>query len=518
VCGPAAGVIGDGCPKREGQHEHGTDLGDQHRQCPTVPEGNLGGQPFQLIDAADHAVPYELTSRAGGKITLQFAAADVPSIGYATYRLVPTSGPAAEGSDPALNASRTGLENQYFRITLDPATGTIKSIYDKAQGKELLDQAAPFEGNQFVYRPNCAGANKRNICPTSAVGQWSPAHGTVKVLSSGPVSASVEVTEDPGAGGTTTGISGLTERITLYAGNPRVYISDTVNKERVDTAEEAYFAFPFKEGHPQITYEVRGDSVRFFTDQMPGSALDWQAIQSYADISAAGRGVTLSSPDAPMVEFDRIRTQEFLARPGRLDGIPATINPPTYQPSHGWVFSYVYNNLWYTNYRNSQQGTTTFHYAITSHTGGFDPVRDTRDGWGYQTPLVPLAVAAGQRGAYQPGDHPVMSVDQPGVVVQTIKQAADGAPGLTIRLLNVTGQPATVGLRLPFRAGRATLDNPAEQPQSALPAGTNAVKVPIEAHGIVTLTVIPQVAGCAGWRSAGERLPAWVRSGLIRRG
>ena len=471
----------------------------------TVPEGNLRGRPFQLIDAADHAVPYELTSRAEGKITLQFAAADVPSIGYATYQLVPASGPAAEGSDPALHASRTWLENQYFRITLDPVTGTIKSIYDKAQGKELLDQAAPFEGNQFVYRPNCAGANKRNICPTSAVGQWSPAHGTVKVLSSGPGSASVEVTEDPGAGSATTGISGLTERITLYAGNPRVYISDTVTKERVDTAEEAYFAFPFKEDHPQITYEVPGDSVRFFTDQMPGSALDWQAIQSYADISAAGRGVTFSSPDAPMVEFDRIRTQEFLTRPGRLDGIPATINPASYQPSHGWVFSYVYNNLWYTNYRISQQGTTTFRYAITSHTGGFDPVQDTRDGWGYQTPLAALAVAAGHPGAYHPGNHSLMSVDQPGVVVQAIKQAADGAPGLTIRLLNVTSQPARVGLRLPFQAGHATLDNPAEQPQSTLAAGTNTVKVPIEAHGIVTLTVIPRRPPLGDRDKAGRR-------------
>lgn len=462
-----------------------------------VPEGELGGRPFRLLDADGNVVPYELVSTTGGNIVLRFVATDVPSVGYATYRLVPTSETGGEtpvvGSDPALHADSAGLENRYFRIALDPTTGTITSIYDKARGQELLDRASPFTGNQFVYRPNCAGADKFNACPTSAARQWSPTSGSVRVLSSGPVSATVEVTADPGAGGATTGISGLTQRITLYADTPRVDISDTVNKVRVDTAEEAYFAFPFKVDNPQVTYEIPDGSARFFTDQLPGSALDWQAIQSYADVSNGSGGVTFSSPDAPLVEFDHIRTQEFLTRPGRLDGTPFTVDPSKYLPKNGSIFPYAYNNLWFTNYRIAQAGPTTFHYAITSHAGGFDAVRDTRAGQGAQTPLVPVGVGGRQDGAYNPGDHSLISLDQPNVVVQTIKRAYGGAPGLTVRLREVAGRSVQTNLHLPFQVGAATMDDLTERPQSALSTRGNVVQVPVEANGIVTLTVLPQL-------------------------
>lgn len=464
----------------------------------TVAEGALGDRPFRLLDADGDVVPYELVSRSGGDIVLRFIATDVPSVGYATYRLIPTSetggGTTVVGTDAALHADSTGLENRYFRIGLDPATGTITSIYDKARGRELLDRSSPFAANQFVYRPNCAGADKFNACPTSAAQQWSPTSGSVQVLSSGPVSATVEVTANPGAGGATTGISGLTQRITLYADTPRVDIADTVDKVRVDTAEEGYFAFPFKVDKPQVTYEIPGGTARFFTDQLPGSALDWQAIQSYADVSNSGGGVTFSSPDAPLLEFDHLRTQEFLTRPGHLDGTPDQIDPSKYLPMNGSIFSYNYNNLWFTNYRIAQAGPTTFHYAITSHPGGFDAVRDTHAGQDAQTPLVPVGVGGRQDGAYQPGDHSLVSVDQPNVVVQTIKQAYGGAPGLTVRLQEVAGQPEQTNLHLPFQVGAATLDDLTERTQSALTTHGNVVQVPVEAHGIVTLTVLPQLA------------------------
>jgi alpha-mannosidase len=461
----------------------------------TVPEGGLGSQAFQLLDSNHNAVPYELVPAAADQIGLRFIARDVPPVGYATYQLAPASGsqPGGTGTDPAPRADSSGLENQYFRITLNPATGTITSIYDKARAQELVDSASSFQVNQFVYRPNPEGSDKQADDPTSAASQWSPTAATVKVLSSGPVSATVAVTSDAGAGGATTGISALTAHITLYAGIPEVYISDTVDKVEVDTAEEAYFAFPFKVDNPQVTYEVPGTWVRFFTDQLPGSALDWQSIQSYADISGSAGGVTFTSRDAPLVEFDHIRTDEFITRPGRLDGTPDQVDPSQYLPANGSVFSYVYNNLWWTNYRIAQAGTTTFDYRISSHADGFDPVRATHDGWGHLAPLVPMAVPAHQHGAHQPGSHSLVTVDQPNVIVQTIKQSDASAPGLAIRLLEVAGRSCQASLTLPFQAGAATLDDITERPQSALATSGNQVKVPVEAHGIVTLTVLPEL-------------------------
>jgi hypothetical protein len=463
----------------------------------TVPEGALDGRPFRLVDGQDQAVPYQLVSRSGGSITLKFVARNVPSVGYATYHLVPatdTAGIVGTGADPALRATATGLANQFFTVTLDPKTGTITSVYDKARHTELVDSSSSFQANQFVYRPNCAGTNKGNACLTSAANQWSPTKATVQVVSAGPVSATIQVTADPGAGGATTGISALTQTITLYAGIPEVYISDTVNKTQVETAEEAYFAFPFQVAKPQVTYEVPDASVRFFTDQLPGSALDWQGVQSYADVSNSQGGVTFSTPDAPLVEFDHIRTQEFLTRPGHLDGTPDQVDPSKYLPTNGSIFSYTYNNLWFTNYRIAQSGPTTFHYGIGDHTGAFDAVADTHTGENYQTALVPVAVPGRNGGSYVPGDHSLVSVDEPNVVVQTTKQADAGGAGLTVRLAEVAGQGGTAHLRLPFQVGSATLDDVTEQPVSSLTTAGNEVSVPVEKHGVVTVTVVPQLA------------------------
>jgi alpha-mannosidase len=465
----------------------------------SVREGRLGDRSFRLFDG-DEEVPYELLSRSEGEVRVRFVARGVPPLGYKTYALRPAEGEGAtaESADPALRATEAGLENEFFRVELDPETGSIESILDKRRNKELVDQDARYDANQFVYRPNAAGANNyppvRPDRPTSDEREWTPASGEVRVVSEGPVSATVEVAKDPGEGGDVSGVRSITERITLHARVPRVDISNTVDKERVETAEEAYYAFPFEVDSPNVNYEVPGAQVEFFRDQLPGSALDWQAIGRYADLSNAEGGVTFSAESAPIVEFGRIRTQEFLTRPGRLDGKPDGVNADEFLPKSGHVFSYTHNNLWFTNYRIAQEGPVTFDYSIGSHGGGFDAVRETRFGWGAHAELAAVGVEGSQQGPYAPGAHSLASVDQPNVVVQAVKRAHDGQPGLTVRLLEVAGKDGRATLRLPFKVGKATLADATERPQSALAVRGNQFTVPYEGHGIVTVLVQPELA------------------------
>jgi hypothetical protein len=461
----------------------------------TVPEGRLAGRPFRLYDG-EHAIPYELRSRADGKIALRFVAPDVPAVGYKTFELRPAdddgAGATTQGLDPELKATKSGLENRYYRVTLDPKTGAIASIHDKRQDKELVDKSSHYEVNQFVYRPNCAGANHNAICPTSADHEWTPPSATVKVVQDGPSSATVEVSHDGGAGGATTGVRSITERITLYAGVPRIDIADTVDKERVETTEEAYYAFPFAVSDPHVTYEAPGAPVRFFTDMLPGSSLDWFGIDHYVDVSGSAGGVTLAAQDAPLVEADHIRTQEFLSRPGRLDG--SAVDPGPYLPRNGHLYSYVFNNLWMTNYRIAQEGPVTFHYSIAGHAGGFDATDATHFGWGAHIGLQGAAIAGRQQGAYPTGGRSLVSVGSPNVIVQTIKQAYRGQPGLTVRLLEVAGRSGATTLHLPFKVGAAWLEDATEHPGDALAATGSDVTVPVGAHGIVTVGVTPQLS------------------------
>ncbi|HVX44411.1 MAG TPA: polysaccharide lyase family protein, partial [Mycobacteriales bacterium] len=457
----------------------------------TVHTGQIGGGQFRMMDGT-RTVPYEIVSRSNDKVTLRFLADGVPATGYKTYQLVP--GNNVSGSDPALAATKSGLENAYYKVHLDPATGAIDSIVDRQTGRELVDAKSAFQLNQYVYRPNCAKADHNPPCQTSDAHQWSPSNPTIDVVSNGPVTATIRITYSGGAGGATSGVNSISTLLSLSANTRRLDITDSIDKVRVDTPEEGYFAFPFDQDHPDVTYEVPGAPVRFFTDQTPGAALDWQSMRSYVDVSGRSDGITLSSTDAPLIELDHIRSQEFQARPGRLDGTSGPVDPGKYLPTNGSVFSYAFNNLWDTNYRMAQAGPISFHYSITDHTGGFDPVAATHYGWGVQNPLQPAELPAGQAGDRPSGARSLLSVSKPNVVLQTVKPAYQGQPGYTVRLLEIAGKAGNVTLRMPFKVGSASLADPVERPTTSLQTSGSDVQVPVSAHGIVTVEVRPEVA------------------------
>ena len=110
------------------------------------------GQPVPcLVDAAGRGAD---GGTAG--LTLTFLAADVPALGYRSYRVVP--GSPGRGWRPA---EGTAIENDRFLVIADPARGgALATIRDKRSGTELLRRR---DGRQ---RAAAAGG----IRPAPAVG------------------------------------------------------------------------------------------------------------------------------------------------------------------------------------------------------------------------------------------------------------------------------------------------------------------------------------------------------------
>ena len=79
-----------------------------------------------------------------GKVV--FIAEDVPSTGYKTFSI-------ERGSSHESTTSTSGdiLENRFYRIQFDHATGAITSIRDKELNQELVDSAAPQRFNEYLY-------------------------------------------------------------------------------------------------------------------------------------------------------------------------------------------------------------------------------------------------------------------------------------------------------------------------------------------------------------------------------
>ena len=64
--------------------------------------------------------------------------------------MVKTSG-SVPPPDAGLKVTKDAIENRYYRIQFDHATGAIASILDKELQRELVDPHAPQRFNQFVY-------------------------------------------------------------------------------------------------------------------------------------------------------------------------------------------------------------------------------------------------------------------------------------------------------------------------------------------------------------------------------
>lgn len=104
--------------------------------------------PVESVEVVgpEGAVPAQVLSSGGrGELDLLFIASGVPGVGYSTYEVRPSAG-ATPRERPVPG---TTIENEYFQVTADPTHGGLTSIYDKIEGREVLNTVAGF-GNELV--------------------------------------------------------------------------------------------------------------------------------------------------------------------------------------------------------------------------------------------------------------------------------------------------------------------------------------------------------------------------------
>ncbi|WP_027657652.1 NEW3 domain-containing protein [Salinispora pacifica] len=172
-----------------------------------LPEGHDGGR---VIDDTGAEVP-AVVDRG----TLRFHAADVPALGWRTWRLLPGVSSAEPAWTPADGAA---IENAYYRVTADAERGGgLDSIYDKIADRELI--RADHLGNELrIYE-------EYPTHPDFGEGPW---HLLPKgpVVGSAAAGATVRVETSPI--GTRLVVSGVVEEIgyeqtiTLWHGVRRV--------------------------------------------------------------------------------------------------------------------------------------------------------------------------------------------------------------------------------------------------------------------------------------------------------
>jgi alpha-mannosidase len=366
-----------------------------------------------------------------GDDALLVLAENVPPLGFALFAVEPGAGPVAPAGT-TITAGGT-IENRFYRITVDPKTGGIASLFDKDLGRELVDPASPWPLNAYIYeQPEGGRAAVDDMTKRAVFHRWTAESAKIEAGERGPVAASLVVRSAPKM------CASLEQRIVLYDDVKRVDLVDVLDKEETFHPEAVYFAFPFKVSAgpavPAVRFEIAGADMAPGTEQLPGTTLDWQTAQHWVEFSGRDARVVWSPVEAPLVQFGDINTGKW---------------QKTFAPSNAWVFSYAMNNYWMTNFKASQEGRVEFRYSLTSApavpaSAGAPPAPDrvasTRFGWEVHTPLVAAWVPAGAKGPIDGAEGSALSVDAPNVLVQALWLDVDGTP--VVRLREIAGRPA----------------------------------------------------------------------------
>jgi alpha-mannosidase len=382
---------------------------------------------------------------------IRFMARGVPAVGYKSYdvrdKAAPQSGtqtsaganasiastatPETATQESAGGATHSGkdvIENQFYRVTLDPKSGGVRSIYDKSLRRELVDQSGPYRFNQYVYVTG--GDNP----PTFTQLLTYRRHLPFASLEAHPAREGRLVF----IGKTSTGVSArlesrgvntprITSEIILFDNEKRIEIVNRVSKETIYKKEAAYFAFPLNLREPEFKYEVQNGVVRPARDMMPGAGLEWFSAQNWVSAGDAGAEVGLVSTDSFLWTFGDIVRGTW---------------PTEFKPKGSTVFSYVMNNYWGTNYIAAQGGDFTFRYALTS-AAKLDAANMSRTGWEQTTPLERTLVKSQDKAAPTVNPLPAsrmsfLETSDSSVLLSAWKQAEEGE-GSVLRFIELGG-------------------------------------------------------------------------------
>jgi hypothetical protein len=415
--------------------------------------------------------PEDWPTRPAGR-RLSFVLADVPAVGHARVDVIAGTGPAV-----AEELDGWQIENEYYRVSVDPREGTLTSMFDKRAGRELVNAAAYAGMNQYVHERYSTAPHVNHLS-----GHIEAAHGDLALLAGRSIGrrASLVRATRTAVGETLDieldgeGARWLRTTITLTAGVARVDVTNRLYKEGAPAKESVFFAFPFAMPAP-VAWELTGGVGGGDAPTVPGAAHHLTPVRHWVAFDDGEVTAAWATLHAPLVMFGDI----YLP----YAPFPPTIAPEPAEP--GTVYSWAMNNIWDTNFPAQQQGETTFRYAVGSKAGAEPRELGQAVAAGFTDAFV--AVPLTGEGAVAPPDDRYAAVDHPLVRVAAIGPSRRGHD-LVVYLASAAPDPVTVALRVPGTRA-AFVGTSLERSLSAVSVEDGAASVPVPAGGFVAVSI-----------------------------
>ena len=170
----------------------------------------------------------------------------------------------------ATTATDNTIENAYYRVVLDPASGAVRGIFDKELNRELVDASSPYRFNQYVLATGEAGVR----C----------SRGPVYRRGCGSEAAITDANRRQARLGNPDAVrESCAAAIFRRAHAEHCHGDHSLRRREEDRIHQSraahaggrgvwrYFAFPFAIERPQFRYEIQNGVVDPEKDVLPGS-------------------------------------------------------------------------------------------------------------------------------------------------------------------------------------------------------------------------------------------------------
>jgi len=302
---------------------------------------------------------------------------DVPPMGGRVLRIEP--GPPVSASEPGYDAVENVLENEYYRIEINRASGAVSSIYDKDLDREIVAADRPWDLGQVVLdeledEHFSDAASYRARSTTTSVHDVTlarqPENGLWQCVR---ITAQHEffVASDE--------VPGLVVEIRLYKQEKKIELHYSMHRKYIRRPHAMYVAFPFAPDDGVFTYEAQGGLVTPGRDQLPGSSTDWHTIQNFLGLRGRGMQIVLSSDEIPLVQFGEINMGKWQYQ--------ADVKYPH-------VYSWVNNDYWTYGFEGNKESIFQWRYALTSSADTGNPFA-SQFGQSVRAPLVAKVLPPG---------------------------------------------------------------------------------------------------------------------------
>jgi Glycosyl hydrolases family 38 N-terminal domain/Glycosyl hydrolases family 38 C-terminal domain len=415
---------------------------------------------FKLVDDEGNMVPAQAVNSRSDGTYWELYIKNVPPMGYKTIKVEVGAENDSAAVYPA--ESSTILENKYYKITIDPKTGTVASLFDKSLNKKLADNSSKWKFAQYILE-NLKDRERLTMPDNySRVGLdtvW------IEPGVDGPLWKSIIIR---GESETLIKPGGFQCEIRLYNNEKRIDFVCSFWKKSIIEPQGIYVAFPFNLPDSKIYFEVPGGTVVPGVDQLPGSASDWNTIQNFAAVRNNNTQVIFVNSRAPLVQFGDLNIGKF---------------QKIAHPEHPYIYAWPINNYWTTNFNAEQQGEFTCTYTITSSSDTSKAFAE-RFGWGTRVPLLARAFPPGKK-MHEIHSGSLLNINTPDVLLVDAKPD-DSGDGIILHLREIEGKSANVMLSNPADNKAYSFE---ETDVLGKPLGENTDSIEIKPYGVKFLKI-----------------------------